>query len=125
MKLIFAIVQNDDSRNVINDLNKNGFRVTKLSSTGGFLKTGNVTLLVGVDESKVDTVIKIIKRNSQSRKQALSTPTLSSDHILPNETDFNCTSDQLSGIGGLYSSCMDEVIVGGATIFVTSVERYE
>ena len=51
MKLVFAIVHDEDGPKVMEELNRNGFSVTKLCSTGGFLKAGNTTLLVGVDES--------------------------------------------------------------------------
>ena len=54
MKLVFAIVSNDDATTVMRELNKEGFQVTKLASTGGFLRVGNVTLLVGTDEEKVE-----------------------------------------------------------------------
>jgi uncharacterized protein YaaQ len=71
MKMVFAIVNDEDSRKVAAELNSNGFKVTKLNSTGGFLKSGNTTLLVGVDNAKVDKVIEIIKKNTRSRKQTV------------------------------------------------------
>ncbi len=100
MKLIFAIVNNDDSRKVMDELNANGFSVTRLCSTGGFLKSGNTTLLVGVDEDRVDQVLQIIQRKSRSRKQVKS----SEKSVVPGA---------------------NEVVVGGATVFVTDVERFE
>ena len=54
MKLVIAIVNKDDSSAVASTLNKSGHYVTKLASTGGFLSKGNVTLLIGTDEDKVD-----------------------------------------------------------------------
>lgn len=103
MKLIFAIVHNDDSRKVTDELNSNGFSVTKLCSTGGFLKSGNTTLLVGVDEDRVNSVIEIIQKKSKSRKQAAS----------GKQSNFAVPSGAV------------EVVVGGATVFVTDVERFE
>lgn len=62
MKLIIAIVQNDFSTKVIKSLMANKYRTTKLSSTGGFLKSGNTTLLIGVEDEMVDEVIKVIEK---------------------------------------------------------------
>ena len=56
MKLVLAIVSNDDSSMVSSALTKEGFQVTKLATTGGFLMAGNTTFLTGVDDDKVDRV---------------------------------------------------------------------
>ena len=61
MKLILAIINSDDANSVSNALTDSGFHVTKLSTTGGFLKVGNTTFITGVDDDKVDAVIEIIK----------------------------------------------------------------
>lgn len=108
MKLVFAVVHDEDGNKVMQELNENGFSVTKLCSTGGFLKSGNTTLLVGIEEDKVDTVIEIIKKKSKNRKQVLS-PSMS-----PSSLE-----------GGIAMSYPIEVVVGGATIFVLNVERFE
>lgn len=107
MKLVFAIVHDEDGPKVMDELNKGGFSVTKLCSTGGFLKAGNTTLLVGVEKDKLEDVIGIIKKHSKSRKQAINSS------MTPN------------GIGGVFIPYPVEVVVGGATIFVTDVERFE
>ena len=67
MKMIIAILNADDASTVVQNLMKNGFSVTKLSTTGGFLRAGNVTVLIGVDNSKVQEVIDIISTYSKSR----------------------------------------------------------
>ncbi|MFR0942744.1 MAG: cyclic-di-AMP receptor [Butyricicoccus sp.] len=54
MKMVLAIINYDDSQDVISSLMKAGFSITKLATTGGFLKAGNVTILIGLDESKLD-----------------------------------------------------------------------
>ena len=59
MKLILAIVSNDDSGAVSSALTRGGFSVTKLATTGGFLMAGNTTFISGVDDEKVDEVIGI------------------------------------------------------------------
>jgi uncharacterized protein YaaQ len=105
MKLILAIVNHDDASAVTQSLTKQGFSSTKLATTGGFLMAGNVTILVGVDEEKVQTVIDIIKEHSHSRKQ-----------MIPATTEMNY---------GYYPSMPVEVVVGGATIFVVDIERFE
>ena len=61
MKLIFAIINNDDSNSATAALNKEGVAVTKLSTTGGFLMTGNTTLLIGAEDKDVEKITKILK----------------------------------------------------------------
>lgn len=107
MKLVFAIVHDEDGHKVVSELNKNGFSVTKLCSTGGFLKSGNTTLLVGVEEDKVDEVMSIIEKKSKSRKQVINSS------MSPN------------GLGGMFMPYPVEVVVGGATVFIINVERFE
>lgn len=68
MKLIIAIVQDDFTTKVIKSLTKNKYRTTRLSSTGGFLKSGNTTLLIGVEDDKVDEVIKLIEDECKEKK---------------------------------------------------------
>ena len=104
MKLIFAIVNNDDASAVSGALTKSGYSVTKLATTGGFLKVGNTTFLIGIDDEKVDAVINIIAKYSSKRSQNL---------------------PDTSAYGGEYTTMPIEVTVGGATIFVTDVERFE
>ena len=105
MKLIIAIVNRDDANAVTQNLTKRGFSSTRLSTTGGFLLAGNITILVGVDEEKVQDVIDVIKEHSHSRKQMIS------------------ASPEVGH--GYYHAMPVEVTVGGATIFVVDVERFE
>ena len=105
MKLIVAIVQDQDAQNVINELTEKEYRVTKLASTGGFLKAGNTTLLSGVENEQVDEVIEIIERNCKTREitTSLLTVTMPGDTYIPYPL---------------------EVKVGGATVFVLDVEQH-
>lgn len=105
MKLVIAIVNHDDASAVTQALSRGGFSSTRLATTGGFLRSGNVTVLVGVDEEKVREVIELIKGQSHSRRQ-----------MLP-------TTGELGY--GSYAAMPVEVTVGGATIFVVDVERFE
>lgn len=100
-----AIVGNDDSSMVSSALTKENFGATKLSTTGGFLKSGNTTLLICTENNKVNRVIELIKEYSSKRTQ-----------IVPNTTSMDV---------GMYTSFPVEVSVGGATIFVLDVEQYE
>ena len=61
MKLIIAIINHDDAHVVVHNLTKEGYLVTKLSTTGGFLMVGNMTVLIGVPDYKVNSVIKTIE----------------------------------------------------------------
>jgi uncharacterized protein YaaQ len=65
-KLIIAVVQNEDADNVVDALLENEFRATRLASTGGFLRRGNTTLMIGADESEVDRVLDLIRANARS-----------------------------------------------------------
>jgi uncharacterized protein YaaQ len=108
MKLIFAVVNGDDSAAVSKALGKSGFRATKLASSGSFLSSGNTTFLICVEESDVDAVISIVEQKCHHRKQFVpSTPTYGSP------------------LTGQMPSMPLEVPVGGATVFVTNIERFE
>ena len=103
MKLVMAIVKDDDSFNIMNSLNIEGFSVTNLASTGGFLKVGNTTLICGVEDDKVDFVIDIIKKEGHSKKQFTN--------------GINTTNNN-------YSQPPIEVTISGATIFVVDVDKF-
>ena len=75
MNLVLSIVQNDDAEPVTRALLTAGHRVTRINTAGGFLRRGNVTLLVGVDEAQVDDVLRIIGANSRPQPQPASTET--------------------------------------------------
>ncbi len=105
MKLITAIVQDEDVSHLLDSLVKAGFRATKVSSTGGFLRRGNSTVISGVEDHQVDTVIGIVKANCQTRTELASLP----------------------AFGGPMEYHMIqpvEVEVGGAVIFVLDMERH-
>ena len=97
MKLIYAIVNNDDAYAVSSALTKQGYFATKLASTGGFLMAGNTTFLICID---------IIREKSHKRKE-----------FVPVNSP--------SAIGTDFTSFPVEVSVGGATVFVTNIERFE
>jgi uncharacterized protein YaaQ len=104
MKLVLAIVIHDDAHSVIQHLTKGGYQVTKLATTGGFLMVGNTTILIGVDEEKLDAAMEIIGKYSTSRRQ-----------VVPTTSEVGL---------GFYSAMPVEVTVGGATVFVLSVDQF-
>jgi uncharacterized protein YaaQ len=106
MKLIIAIVNNEDSSETQTYLTESGFFVTKLSSTGGFLKKGNTTFLIGTNDDKIDAVLDIIK--AHAKKRVIKQPTVPSNEM-----------------GDFFTPIMVDVLVGGATVFVVDVDRFE
>lgn len=102
MKLILAIVNNDDAHSVNNGLSNAGFIVTKISSTGGFLMSGNSTFLIGVEDGEVERATEIIAKHSKKREQTV---------------PFHVAGAHLGG-----HVPTGKVTVGGATVFVLHVE---
>ena len=107
MKLVTAIVHNEDAANLVDALLEREYRATRLHSSGGFLKQGNATILVGVDDDKVDDVLELIGANCHARKQ------------------FVNPMPPIMEPGEFYMPYPVEVEVGGATVFVLPVERFE
>jgi uncharacterized protein YaaQ len=107
MKLVIAVVQDDDAIDLVDVLTEANYRVTKLATTGGFLKAGNTTLMIGVEKERVDEVIKIIEEVCKTRKQVVTSPS------------------PVAGSTGVYVPYPIEVQVGGATVFVIDVDRFE
>ena len=105
MKLILAIIQDEDAHEVISALNDAKFQVTRLNTMGGFLRAGNTTLMTGVPAEKVEEALKIIEENSKARTQHATLP---------------------SAIGAMHGFLLApiEVKVGGATVFVLDVEQF-
>ena len=104
MKLITAIISKKDSDTVCQALTEGGFYFTKMISSGGFLRSGNTTVLIGTEEDKVKTAISIIREHCSKRTENVSTP----------------IADPAAAAG-----TMSQVVVGGATVFVTPVEEFE
>lgn len=105
MKLITAIINKEDSKTVNAELIKAGFAVTRLATTGGFLMAGNITMLIGTEDDKVDECINIISEYSRQRTE-----------VVPATASYGVAVTTAYPL---------EVTVGGATIFVTNVERFE
>lgn len=107
MKLVVSIVQREDAGTLIDTLTEKGFRATRINTAGGFLKEGNATVLLGVDDAQVDEVLTLIQTSCNTRTQYI--------NPLP----------PVMEPGEFYMPYPVEVQVGGATVFVLNVERYE
>ncbi len=106
MKLILAIINNDDAASVAASLTEAGFTITKLSTTGGFLQAGNTTLLIGAEESDVQRACDIIRRESFTRTKKVPTNASFGRGLAPGDRQV-------------------ETQVNGATVFVLNVDSFE
>jgi uncharacterized protein YaaQ len=107
MKLVVAIVHNEDAGVLVDALLEHEFRATRLHSSGGFLKQSNATVIVGVEDAQVDEVITIVRENCNARTQVV--------NPMP----------PIMEPGEFFMPYPLEVEVGGATVFVLPVERFE
>jgi uncharacterized protein YaaQ len=107
VKLVIAIVHDDDAPVLLDALLERDLRATRLQSMGGYLRRDNATILVGVEDRDVEKVLHVIRESSRSRTELLSP--------LP----------PLMDPGELFMPFPVEVEVGGATVFVVPVERFE
>ncbi|HSR23994.1 MAG TPA: cyclic-di-AMP receptor [Candidatus Eisenbacteria bacterium] len=101
------MVQGEDAAQTVEALNGAGLSVTRLASSGGFLQQGNATLLVGVEEERVEQVLALVRANCRERNRYL-TP-------MPPMVEP----------GEVFMPFPVEVQVGGATIFVLDVQQFE
>jgi uncharacterized protein YaaQ len=108
MKLVIAVVQRQDAGELLEALTSHGHRVTRISSEGGFLREGNVTLLIAAKDHEVDAILKDVREHCYTRTRYVSP--------LP----------PVAESGEFYPPAPIEVQVGGATVFVlraAGVER--
>lgn len=104
MKLVVAIVNKDDASKVQKSLVENRFFATRLNTHGTFLRAGNATFLVGVNDEKVQDLLDVLEKQSRKRTK-----------LVPNTivNEF-----------GSFSSLPLEVEVGGATVFILDVDQF-
>ncbi|HCX04346.1 MAG: cyclic-di-AMP receptor [Tissierellales bacterium] len=107
MKLIIAVIQDEDSHKLVKKLRQNNYMLTKLASTGGFLSSGNTTLLIGVDKEKVDDVLDIIRDVCKTREKVTTA-------AVPNA---------YTSSSGFVSRTIN-VKIGGATVFIVEVDDF-
>lgn len=106
MRLLITIVQDADVQRLLEVLTDNRFSVTRLASTGGFLRQGNTTLLMGVEDERLEKALEIIRETCEKREKTTA----------PQGSPF--------GRGGMLPRGT-KVVVGGATVFMVDVERFE
>jgi uncharacterized protein YaaQ len=107
MKLIVAVMHADDAAECTEALADAGVPTTRLDTHGGFLQRGNATLLCGVAQEQVDHVLEVLRARSKTR------------------TEYLSPAPPLVEPGDLMVPFPVEVEVGGATVFVLDVERFE
>lgn len=105
MKMVIAIVHDSDSQKLISALVEEQFQVTKLATSGGFLRAGNTTLMVGTEDERVEALLAIIKKNCEARDQFVSP-------VSP------------VGHSEAFVAFPVEVKVGGATVFVLPIDQF-
>ena len=107
MKMITALVNKRDADSVCVALTSHKFMFTKMATTGGFLRSGNMTLLIGTEDDKVKKAVEIIRENCAQRMEKV--PSVISS----------------AGPYAVFNYTTTELPVGGATVFVTDVVYYE
>lgn len=107
LKLVVIIAADTDADRLMKSLIERGFPATKISSTGGFLHRGNATILSGVDANEVEQVFAMVRSECHARTEYVPVQTL-----------------PFFGEGASLSEPV-EVRVGGAIVFVLSVEQFE
>jgi uncharacterized protein YaaQ len=100
VKLILAVVQHQDAGRLVDALTAQQFRVTRISSEGGFLREGNVTLMLNVADEQVDHVLQIVREHCSTR------------------TRYVSPMPPIAESGEFYPPTPLEVQIGGATVFV-------
>ncbi|KRN94493.1 cyclic-di-AMP receptor [Pediococcus stilesii] len=106
-KLVIAIVQDKDASRLSDVFIDNDVRATKLSTTGGFLQSGNTTFMIGIEEERVQEVLELIKKASHTREEYM-TPSVNMDVNMEGTTSYPI-----------------KVQVGGATVLVLPVDQFE
>ncbi|WP_314634672.1 cyclic-di-AMP receptor [Oribacterium sp.] len=108
MKLVYAIIRNDNEDDVTSALMQEGFTVTRLSTTGGFLRKGSTTLMIALQDEQLEQCIDIIKQQSGNRQEiTVNMPYVSGSSLMN------------------YTTMPMNVEIGGATIMVVPLERFE
>jgi uncharacterized protein YaaQ len=107
VKLVVAVVQAEDASGLLTQLANRGFRTTRIKTAGGFLREANATILIGIEDEEVEAVLHTIRENCTTRQQQIT--------AIP----------AVMEPGEFFLPYPVEVEVGGATIFVLDVARFE
>jgi uncharacterized protein YaaQ len=106
MKLILAVIQNEDEDTLTEDMEVEGFSVTRIGSSGGFLRASNVTLMTAVEDNQVDRVLGLLGKHCKRRTK----------HLHPWVPSMEARERFLGAI---------PVEVGGAAVFILNLEHME
>lgn len=106
MKMITAIVQDQDANGLTKALVAAGFQATRLASTGSFLRAGNTTFIMGVEDAQLDEALALISGNAKKREQMM-TPAMNPGTVMESVVTEPLT-----------------VQIGGAAVFVQDVEQF-
>lgn len=104
-KLVLAVLQGSDADNTIRNLNEHGFIVTLLSSTGGFLKKKSTTVMIGVEEDRLEEVMDLLRKYAGRRQEKI----------------YQAVPMPHGEISATPPIPMD-VVAGGAAVFVLDLE---
>ena len=105
MKLLFAIIQKEDTKPLTRALIEHDISVTRIASTGGFLSGGNTTLMIGVESDRLQTALDVIRKKS-SRRHSVTVPSTG----IPQAIDSAAVPVQIT--------------IGGATVFILNVDEF-
>src|SRR4051794_1231746 len=106
MRLVVAIIQDYDTDRLLRALSEASIGATKIASTGGFLRMGNTTVLMGIEEQRVDECLELLEEWCKSRVE-------------------RADPAMVDSLGLLEAGSVAEVSLGGAAVFVLPVERFE
>lgn len=104
MKFVITVVQDYDSDRLLRAITGAGLRATKISSTGGFLRMGNATIFMAVENARVQEAISLIRTNCKSRVEV--------------KVDTSAAEFE-----EWYAAGIHEVTVGGGVVFTMSIDR--
>lgn len=105
MKLVIAIVQDYDTDRLLSAVSGRGLRATRIASTGGFLRMGNTTVMLGVEDNQVEDCLDVLRVTCNSRVEQ--TP-----------------AELVDELGYFGPGTVTEVTIGGAIVFVVPVSRF-
>ena len=108
-KLIMAVMQKDDYENAVEELNRRSIFVTKLSSSGGFLKKENITILIGVPDDKLEDTLNVLKTSAGRRKTTVYTQAASAPGVFGS---------------GVSTTIPVEMETGGVTVFIMNMQEF-
>jgi uncharacterized protein YaaQ len=103
MKLLIAVIQRQDEAGLIKALNAQRIGVTRIASQGGFLREGNITLFIVIEDNRLEDVLQLVRTHCYTR------------------TKFVAPLPPIAESGEFYPSTPIEVQVGGASVFVVQV----